>query len=485
METFFMQNELIIQLVEFKRFEKSANNNDDSLNVGRIVGYLDVNNFIKLFNFLMDLPQDALDANPRVPKSSKITEQIIATLENSSREFFHLKTKGLLLSASDCDTTLDRNRIRLSFYANGFTRDGILDGGHNTFAIIKYILLKALKEDDSLKKIKSIETLIEKWNNHRAEIESLLFGEMEEFQFLIPIDIIFPVGIKDSNDLKEDWIDAHFEITQARNNNAALTESTKSNHEGYYFDLMEVLKPDLESRVIWKANHTEDGKRKIAVEDVIALSLIPLSKVKGDKDEDLVGSMTKIYSARASCEKTFKTILIDHGDIDPKDIEAGVKKIRNKKILSALKLLPDFLRGYDFLYKNFRDYYRTSGGELARINNVESYGLANSKLKKPPLTKFTDQECIYKISDAYIYPLIVALKELIQYNEETQEYYLIQPIETYLTENHKDLFQIINGAFKQHKNVPDQIGKDKTLYDTLEIIVRHGAQNYILLNEKQ
>ena len=477
-----MQNELIIQLVEFKRFEKSGNNNDDTLNVGRIVGYLDAHNFIKLFNFLIDLPQMFLDANPRVPKSSKITEQIIETLEHNP-DFFHLKTKGLLLSASDCDATLDRNRVRLSFYANGFTRDGILDGGHNTFAIIKHILQKVLKEDDSLKKIKSIETLIEKWNSHRAEIESLLSDIINEFRFLIPIDIIFPVGIKDSNDLKEDWIDAHFEITQARNNNAALTESTKSNHEGYYFDLMDVLKPDLESRVIWKANHTEDGKRKIAVEDIIALSLIPMSKVKGDKDEDLVGSMAKVYSARASCEKTFKTILRDHGDIE--DVEAGVKKIKNKKILSALKLLPDFLRGYDFLYKNFRDYYKTSGGEIAKIKGVESFGLANSKLKKAPLTKFTEQECTYKISDAYIYPLIVALKELIQYDEETQEYYLIQPIETYLTENHKDLFQIINGAFKQHKNVPDQIGKDKTLYDTLEIIVRHGAQNYILLNEKK
>lgn len=472
-----MSNHFIIQLAESKHFEKPFSDDITDLNIGRIIGYLNAVNFIKMFNFLSGLPSGSLDANPRTAKESKITTEIAKTLADNPG-LFHLKTKGLLISASRCEL-LDRERIRLHMYSNS-QRDGILDGGHNTFAIGKFILEKIKGEE--LRKIKDIDSLVKVWSESADEISGFLNQEASELTFLIPVDIIFPVGIDDSDLLKDQWVNAHYEITRARNNNAQLKDSTRANHEGYYEDLKEILSPRFEPKIIWKTNDTDNGKRKIPVEDVLALALIPLSKI----DPKMVGSMVKIYSSRGSCEKVFREILDEYGELDKQE---GLKRITSVRLKSALSLVPTFLYAYDYLYEKFPEYYNKVGGSFGRITGVQIYDSKpksndekNKKDKKrliiQPITKYTESACDYKYSDAYIYPLLISLKELIQENRETGEFYLEQEVECFLANenNRTGLVTSLKSYMEAFQFYPDKIGKAGGIYETLSTLVKQSVE---------
>lgn len=58
---------------------------------------------------------------------------------DKSPELFWYKTKGILLSTEECEI-LDRGRVRISL--DNADYEGIMDGGHNTFAIARFIIDK-------------------------------------------------------------------------------------------------------------------------------------------------------------------------------------------------------------------------------------------------------------------------------------------------------------------------------------------------------
>ena|GEM_PF-5332665 len=76
--------------------------------------------------------------NPRTASVNAITTSIYETLDKSP-ELFWYKTKGILIATKECQL-LDRNRIKLSFDQPAY--EGIMDGGHNTFAIARFIIDK-------------------------------------------------------------------------------------------------------------------------------------------------------------------------------------------------------------------------------------------------------------------------------------------------------------------------------------------------------
>ena len=76
--------------------------------------------------------------NPRTATANPITKAIYETLDKSP-ELFWYKTKGILIATENCEL-LDRNRVRISF--NKPSYEGIMDGGHNTFAIARFIVDK-------------------------------------------------------------------------------------------------------------------------------------------------------------------------------------------------------------------------------------------------------------------------------------------------------------------------------------------------------
>ena len=80
--------------------------------------------------------------NPRTAKINPITKSIHETLETSP-DLFWYKSKGILLSTESCKF-LDRNRIEISL--GDEEHEGIMDGGHNTFAIGTYLIEKLFSD---------------------------------------------------------------------------------------------------------------------------------------------------------------------------------------------------------------------------------------------------------------------------------------------------------------------------------------------------
>ena len=122
-----MKDSSIIKIASFRRY-------DDYPAINKIIGSIDANNFAKLIDIA------GLDANPRESKSNKVTDAITDTLEKSP-ELMIFKSKGLLVSTSKCTVTDSYQHVKLSFNKQ---HEGVLDGGHNMFAITLFILAAAL-----------------------------------------------------------------------------------------------------------------------------------------------------------------------------------------------------------------------------------------------------------------------------------------------------------------------------------------------------
>jgi hypothetical protein len=264
-------------------FESSVQRPEQFPNVSRLIGLVNAKGFARLIDVI------SIESNPRMPKVSSVTKDIIDSLE-SKQSKFHLMTKGVLLSAYECKA-LDRGRFELVMEDQENDEIfGILDGGHNTLAIGKH-LLSLVAEESELRKVKDWESFQDLWPRYSDEVAV----EAENCTFLVPVEVIFPTST--STECVESYIDSIIEITDARNNNSQLSEETKSNYAGYFDKLKASLDSELVDQVEWKAN---DGGR-IKLPDIVALSLIPLSLLEDEKAFNPV----IIYSSKSKCVLEF------------------------------------------------------------------------------------------------------------------------------------------------------------------------------------
>ena len=442
------QNQVIVKLSQF-----SETSSQISPVMGRVVGLIDAQNFSKLMDVM------SIDSNPRQPKESSVTKEICDTLkENSDR--FHLMSKGILVSTSSCEF-LDRSRFKLSFNHNGYAQPGILDGGHNTFAIAKYIL-SFIVDELVLRSIKNWETLLESWKQNIDEISSMFQGmdaheRKSLFGFLIPIEMVYP-----QNDLDEEglltWGDFHRDITHARNNNAQLSDSTKDNHQGFYDYLKEVLPTSLRDKVEWKTN--DGGFIKAA--DLVALALIPLSKLdKVHVPQNI--DLSKIYNSKQYCVEMFRQVIESKGEMKGVTFE-----LKDPSIKAAIRLVPQIIKAYDYLYSQFPDIYNSNNGKFGRIEGVRKFDVeqakSNSKkyAKKPFKTKFYEKDCNYSYADGFIIPLIVGLRELIEVDGANIRW-IIDPVDFIDKHLGKNLV-MYNTIIKAFDYNPQKIGKDQGSY---------------------
>lgn len=205
---------------------------------------------ISPLNFIKLLSRADNKVNPRIANINRITKAIHETLEQSP-ELYLFKSKGLLVATESCKI-LERNRVELTF--DNIEYEGIMDGGHNTFAIAIYLVDKLfdvkLKEWDECKEF---------WTTHYDEIITQFKDNADKFKFSIPIEIITP---NDEDGAVEEYYDYLSEICSARNNNVQLKETAKGNQIGLYEHLKTVL--GSEFNVIWKTG--DSGK--IKAEDV-------------------------------------------------------------------------------------------------------------------------------------------------------------------------------------------------------------------------
>jgi hypothetical protein len=197
----------------------------------RIVGLVRLKHFFDLIEF------ENLQANPRESKKSDITLEIQESLEDES-DIFPLLSKGVLIASTNA-VELDRDhRYKLSFENREI--EGILDGGHNTLAIGRFILSKVLEtpsEKRELREAKDFQSYKKLYKKHWQAQQDFLKDPANTSiaEILIPVELLIPQSTSDF--VISDFIEVIPMVQEARNKNAQLTSKTWANHEGLFEEL--------------------------------------------------------------------------------------------------------------------------------------------------------------------------------------------------------------------------------------------------------
>ena len=375
---FIMKDNIIIRLEDARSLKTSK----EGVKINKLISSISSSDFVKL------LSKADNKVNPRIAKVNRITISIHETLEFSP-ELFWYKSKGILLATENC-RELERNRVEISL--SNLEYEGIMDGGHNTFAIASY-LVKRLFD----KKLRTWQECKDFWRENFDAISRKFSESRDLFQFSVPIEIIYPNHDEGALD---DYYNYIAEICSARNNNVQLTETTKGNQVGYYDYLKNEINDDI--KVIWKTG--DSGV--IKSEDVISIATLPLIYLR---ENNLLPSGIKginlinIYSRKSQCVEFFNSIM-ENEDISSK--EKGKYILKDKRVKSALSLSEDLLRFFDKVFKHFPDLYNKYSPGFGRIQTVDS------KKGKPSLFRTADSNYSYPF--AFIYPLVTGAISLIE-----------------------------------------------------------------------
>ncbi len=281
---------------------------DSSIQTGpkllKIIGLLTAEELAKLMDVI------TLRPNPRSPNVNKITKAITHTLEHDP-ELLQYKTKGILAAGQ----LLGRQGRKFNIDFSAPSYGGILDGGHNFLAIVRVMLIDAVrhkygslkKEDKRIRKevdkVRSLRDLIDKWKTYGECVKELVVAlkslpekakrtdkTARKFSFLLPIEIIVPREGTTDKEVKE----IIHEISVARNNNVQLKEVAIAQHKGSYELLKHILPEEVNSLVQWKSG---ENQCPIPPTKIVPLALLPLKKL-----ED-VGVLSKLASAMHACNE--------------------------------------------------------------------------------------------------------------------------------------------------------------------------------------
>ncbi len=432
----------------------------DKYGIRTLTGAVTASSVLKLFDVA------DLKANPREARRGKVTEDIIESIVRAP-ELFHFKTKGLLISASAC-TPLDRNRFRLEFEDPDF--EGVLDGGHNMLAIATHMISAA--SSDGQKKLRGKsrwDDVRAVWHEMRDDIESV----KELFDFLIPIEILYPQEGKEGHDEFENSI---LEIAQARNNNAELRKETKAHKKGLYDVIKECLDRNLVGQVEWKTN---DGGR-IKSRDIVALALIPLTKLP-DRDK-LPGLKdfrpVSLYRYKTGCVDNF-TALMESPDVSAR-VKGDMRELKHEGVRSALGLLRDLPALVDQVYLELPEAYNQVSPGFGRISAVRLYDEENinsntSKyLRHPPKSKYYQQDAKYDVPEGFILPIIWGMSELMEYSDGEVKW-MVDPYK-FLKVHLKDIMNVYHGIISLSKYDPQNVAKVAASYELVASHIRALAR---------
>ncbi len=329
-------------------------------------------------------------------------------------ELFPFKSKGILLGTSSYEA-LQRNRFELRF--EDPASEGILDGGHNMLAIGLHMISEVADE----RKITSAvlwDDMKDLWEEYRQELDTV----KEKFDFLVPVELLVPSDADDVNSVQKFEMSV-LDICAARNNNAQLTQETKSNKLGFYDDIKARLDPAIASRVEWKSNEWESSEtRPIKVRDLLALAWIPLNAANEAKLLPLDISVTpqNIYRNKGECSKQFDKLMFNPGVSEPR--EGPVHELVNDTVASCFDILADLPKLYDKIYADFPEAYNANGYRFGSSTIVKIYDPVKRQSAKDktayvaiqPTTAFTNSPVYYRYPDGLIMPLVYGLKGLIK-----------------------------------------------------------------------
>jgi hypothetical protein len=355
----------------------------------------------------------SLEANPRAAKVGSVTNSIVESLEETP-ELFPFKSKGILIGTSGYEA-LQRNRFELSF--EDPDSEGILDGGHNMLAIGIH-MLSAVADERELGRVSLWEDMKELWEARRKELEAV----KERFDFLVPVELLVPSDPEDVRAVQQFEMSV-LDICAARNNNAQLTQETKSNKLGFYTEIRDRLDPAIASRVEWKSNEWESSEaRPIKVRDLLALAWIPLNKANeaGLLPLDISVTPQNIYRNKGECSKQFDKLMLHPSVSAP--VEGPTHELDNVAVASCFDILADLPKLYDKIYEDFPDAYNSNNYRFGSSTIVKLYDPVRRETAKDksayvatqPRTHFLDRPVYYRYPDGLIMPLVYGLKGLME-----------------------------------------------------------------------
>ena len=300
----------------------------------QITGHCPIRNIVKLIEI------EDLDANPRSAKKSDITEDILDTLENDPG-MYPVLSQGITIASSDYEV-LDRDfRFRVRFHNRDI--EGVINGGHNLLALMKFVLGKVIDSSEDIRKLRSAKNWLEAkklFRKYHAEVNTFVEDPANLHDLVVPVELLVP---KDDGD----WAVSEFrsklpEIQDARNTNSQLTQSTKMNQEGLYDLLRTLVDPDYRD-VEWKDNTGGTVKAP----DIVQLAWIPHSvlmnqgsEVFHDRDtgkEIKAVDPRDIYNAKAKFVRTFAQ-LMKSPEASSQDSESLKYVVHHEGIRSALAI---------------------------------------------------------------------------------------------------------------------------------------------------
>lgn len=420
--------------------------------VRRIVGYVSAKSIITLLDFV------DLSANPRSAKAGSVTSEIIHSLQFTP-DLFPFKTKGILLGSASC-RALERHRYELQF--DDPEVEGILDGGHNSFALGCHILQQAGVSSRELKSVHTWEDLKKVWIENRDRIEAI----KDDLDFVVPVELLVPNDMHDV-DAVEQFTSSLLDICAARNNNVQLTEETKAAKKGFYDEIRRLLPEELATKIEWKTN---DGG-EIKARDIIALAWIPLSVLT--LPDGIRVNPNQIYRNKAVCVEAFNR-LMEHEEISA-PVEGYTHELHNKKIFSALEILSSMPKLYDQLYAELPEAYNRAGGHFGRIGAVKMYDASKLKernpkyLKRQPTTPFFNWPVNYTCPDGFIVPLLYAMRALIKQKDGLLSWKVDPGV--FLTNHLTDVLKSYKLALEMATFDPQKVGKNISAYDFAEAAV--------------
>lgn len=386
----------------------SAISSENSIaGIKRYTGFVRGRDLYALFDHV------SLEANPRAAKVGSVTNAILESLEDTP-ELFPFKSKGILIGTSGYEA-LQRNRFELNFESP--ESEGILDGGHNMLAVGIHMLSAVVDERD-LGRVSLWEDMKDLWDKHRKDLEAV----KERFEFLVPVELLVPSDPEDVRAVQNFEMSV-LDICAARNNNAQLTQETKSNKLGFYNEIRERLDPVVAARVEWKSNEWESSEdRPIKVRDLLALAWIPLNRANEANLLPLDISVTpqNIYRNKGECSKQFDKLMLNSNVSEPRD--GPTHELTNDTVASCFNILADLPALYDQIYADFPDAYNSNNYRFGSSAIVKIYDPMKRETAKDktayvatqPTTHYLNNPVSYRYPDGLIMPLVYGLKGLME-----------------------------------------------------------------------
>ncbi len=390
-----------------------------------------------------------LDANPRIAKKGRITDEIQDSLTNES-EIFHFMSKGILIAASSVEE-LERNRFKLTF--DDPQLEGILDGGHNTLAAGRQILTEVLTAEIGADETEAVLKQVKGWDSLKAAWvkygDVLVARKSSITPTLMPIEIVCP---GDGDEAHQDFQNKVLVINAARNNNAELSIETRANKLGFYELIRASLDPVLADEVEWKAN---DGGR-IKTRDLIALALVPLSMLPFDSMKLIKSSPNTLFSSKGQCTLIYNKLMEEDGVTE--EVKGNIIEIIDPRVKSALALMRDMPRLFDLIYELLPAAYNATGGKFGKMSSVE-YAEGEKKYK----TRYYRTPVAYSLGEGFVYPLVYALTSLIQVQKGLLSW-RTDP-DAFIRENLEVILKGYAGMIAGQSFDPAKVGKQPASYD--------------------